>query len=229
FLLQKDNIKNQREHLVLTLANQQSRLGIPQESEPKLDERAIRDVFLKVLENYIKWCKYLRIRLVWNSMEAITKDRKLFMVSLYFCIWGEAANLRFLPECICYLFHQMAKELDAILDRGEATHAPSCISENDSASFLDQIVQPIYKTMKMEADRNNNGKAAHSEWRNYDDFNEYFWSPSCFELGWPMKKDSSFLLEPKKGKRTGKSSFVEHRTFLHLYRSFHRVWIFLIV
>lgn len=23
--------------------------------------------------------------------------------------------------------------------------------------------------------RNNNGKAAHSAWRNYDDFNEYFW------------------------------------------------------
>jgi hypothetical protein len=27
--------------------------------------------------------------------------------------------------------------------------------------------------------------------------------------------------------QTGKSSFVEHRTFLHLYRSFHRLWIFL--
>ena len=26
-----------------------------------------------------------------------------------------------------------------------------------------------------EAGRNNNGKAAHSAWRNYDDFNEYFW------------------------------------------------------
>ncbi|GFS39842.1 glucan synthase-like 8 [Actinidia rufa] len=28
---------------------------------------------------------------------------------------------------------------------------------------------------------------------------------------------------------TGKSTFVEHRTFLHLYRSFHRMWIFLAV
>lgn len=27
--------------------------------------------------------------------------------------------------------------------------------------------------------------------------------------------------------QTGKSTFVEHRTFLHLYRSFHRLWIFL--
>ncbi|XP_011072986.1 callose synthase 10 [Sesamum indicum] len=231
FGFQKDNVRNQREHLILALANAQSRLGIPVDADPKLDERAVRDVFLKVLDNYIKWCRYLRIRLVWNSLEAINKDRKLFLVSLYFCIWGEAANVRFLPECICYIFHHMARELDAILDHGEATHATSCISENGSVSFLEQIICPIYETLAEEASRNNNGKAAHSEWRNYDDFNEYFWSPACFELSWPMKKDSSFLLKPKpkKGKRTGKSSFVEHRTFLHLYRSFHRLWIFLIV
>lgn len=29
--------------------------------------------------------------------------------------------------------------------------------------------------------------------------------------------------------QTGKSTFVEHRTFLHLYRSFHRLWIFLVL
>jgi callose synthase len=27
----------------------------------------------------------------------------------------------------------------------------------------------------------------------------------------------------------GKTSFVEHRTFLHLYHSFHRLWMFLIM
>ncbi|MCI03268.1 callose synthase 10-like, partial [Trifolium medium] len=43
-----------------------------------------------------------------------------------------------------------------------------------------------------------NGKAAHSAWRNYDDFNEYFWSPACFELGWPMRTDSPFLRQPKR-------------------------------
>lgn len=42
------------------------------------------------------------------SIEAINRDRKIFMVSLYFLIWGEAANVRFLPECICYIFHQVS-------------------------------------------------------------------------------------------------------------------------
>ncbi|XP_059441555.1 callose synthase 10 [Corylus avellana] len=229
FGFQRDNIRNQRENVVLTIANAQTRLGIPVEADPKIDEKAINEVFSKVLGNYIKWCKYLRIRLAWNSIDAINRDRKLFLISLYFLIWGEAANVRFLPECICYIFHHMAKELDAILDRGEANRAASCITESGSVSFLEQIICPIYETMKAEAARNNNGKAAHSEWRNYDDFNEYFWSSVCFELKWPMRRESPFFLKPKKRKRTGKSTFVEHRTFLHLYRSFHRLWIFLVL
>ncbi|KAJ6875719.1 callose synthase 10 isoform X2 [Populus alba x Populus x berolinensis] len=227
FGFQNDNVRNQRENVVLAIANAQSRLGIPLQADPKIDEKAINEVFLKVLDNYIKWCKYLRKRLAWNSIEAINRDRKLFLVSLYYLIWGEAANVRFLPECICYIFHHMAKELDAILDHGEANRAASCITESGSVSFLEQIICPIYQTIAAEAERNNNGKAAHSAWRNYDDFNEYFWSPACFELSWPMKEHSSFLLTPKKSKRTGKSTFVEHRTFLHIYRSFHRLWIFL--
>ncbi|QCE14943.1 callose synthase [Vigna unguiculata] len=230
FGFQKDNVRNQRENVILMIANKQSGLGIPAATDPKIDEKTINEVFLKVLDNYIRWCRYLRIRLAWNSLEAINRDRKLFLVSLYFLIWGEAANVRFLPECICYIFHNMAKELDAILDHGEAGPALSCVTDDGSAKFLEKIICPIYDTLAKEAARNNNGKAAHSAWRNYDDFNEYFWSPACFELNWPMRTDSPFLRKPtlsKRSKRTGKSSFVEHRTFLHLYRSFHRLWIFL--
>ncbi|KAL4178545.1 hypothetical protein AMTRI_Chr13g115600 [Amborella trichopoda] len=227
FGFQKDNIRNQRENVVLHIANAQTLLGIPEGNDPKIDEKAITNVFRKVLDNYIKWCGYLGQRPVWNSLEALNRERKLIFLSLYFLIWGEAANIRFLPECICYLFHNLAKDLDVILNQPEAQPAMSCTSEDGKVSFLKEIVIPIYDTMAAEASRNNNGKAAHSEWRNYDDFNEYFWSSNCFKWGWPLQKDHAFLFHPKKGKKTGKSSFVEHRTFLHLYRSFHRMWIFL--
>ncbi|EFH57733.1 hypothetical protein ARALYDRAFT_482666 [Arabidopsis lyrata subsp. lyrata] len=190
FGFQRDNVRNQREHLVLTLSNAQSQLSIPGQNDPKIDENAVNEVFLKVLDNYIKWCKYLRIRFVYNKLEAIDRDRKLFLVSLYFLIWGEAAN--------------MAKELDAKLDHGEAVRADSCLTGTDtgSVSFLERIICPIYETISAEAARNNGGKAAHSEWRNYDDFNEYFWTPACFELGWPMKTESRFLSKPKGRKRS---------------------------
>ncbi|KAL5765112.1 hypothetical protein ACOSQ2_017706 [Xanthoceras sorbifolium] len=236
FGFQKDNVSNQREQIVLLLVNEQSRLGIPEEPEPKLDEAAVHRVFLKSLDNYIKWCNYLCIQPVWSSLEGVDKEKKVLFVSLFFLIWGEASNVRFLPECLCYIFHHMAREMDEILRQQDAQPANSCLSEN-GVSFLDQVIMPLYEVIAAEAANNNNGRAPHSAWRNYDDFNEYFWSLHCFELSWPWRTSSSFFLKPKpsskyflnadRGERRGKTSFVEHRSFLHLYHSFHRLWIFL--
>ncbi|KAH9789381.1 callose synthase 9 [Citrus sinensis] len=183
---QKDNVSNQREHIVLLLANEQSRLGIPDENEPKLDEAAVQRVFMKSLDNYIKWCDYLCIQPVWSSLEAVGKEKKILFVSLYLLIWGEAANIRFLPECLCYIFHHMAREMDVILGQQTAQPANSCTSEN-GVSFLDQVITPLYEVV------------------------------------------AANLLNPGGGKRRGKTSFVEHRSFLHLYHSFHRLWIFLVM
>lgn len=236
FGFQKDNVSNQREHIVSLLANEQSRLRIPEELEPILDEAAVQRLFLKSLDNYIKWCDYLGILPVWSNLEAVSKEKKLLFISLYFLIWGEAANIRFLPECLCYIFHHMGRELEEILRQQVAEPANSCVSQF-GVSFLDQVIRPLYEVVAAEASNNNNGRAAHSAWRNYDDFNEYFWSLSCFELSWPWRDSSSFFLKPSPrsknilksngGKHRGKTSFVEHRTFLHLYHSFHRLWIFL--
>ncbi|KAL9661420.1 hypothetical protein QQ045_026244 [Rhodiola kirilowii] len=238
FGFQKDNAANQREHVVHLLANEQSRLGAPEAIEPKLDEAAVQNVFSKSLDNYIKWCDYLCIQPVWSNLEAVSKEKKLLFVSLYFLIWGEAANVRYLPECLCYIFHHMVRELEEILRQQIASPANSCKSE-DKVSFLDQVLLPLYEVIAAEAGNNDNGRAPHSAWRNYDDFNECFWSLQCFKLSWPLRKSSSFFLKPKPkskmllksggSQRRGKTSFVEHRTFLHLYHSFHRLWMFLVM
>ncbi|KAG4395585.1 hypothetical protein GLYMA_20G244900v4 [Glycine max] len=238
FGFQKDNVANQHEHIVHLLANEQSRLRIPEGAEPKLDEVAVQEIFLKSLQNYIKWCDYLGIQPVWSSLEAVSKEKKLLYVSLYFLIWGEASNIRFLPECLCYIYHHMAREMDEILRQQIAQPANSCTYDSkDGVSFLDNVIFPLYDIVSAEAANNDNGKAPHSSWRNYDDFNEYFWSLRCFELSWPWRKTSSFFQKPlPRSKRMlisgssrhqGKTSFVEHRTFFHLYHSFHRLWIFL--
>ncbi|KAM3349450.1 hypothetical protein ACQJBY_022442 [Aegilops geniculata] len=87
------------------------------------------------------------------------------------------------------------------------------------------------------------GTVSHSKWRNYDDLNEYFWSKKCFkQLGWPMDPASDFFADPTKTKndierhdhsmsrrRMSKTNFVEVRTFLHLFRSFDRMWAFFIL
>ncbi|KAI3414751.1 uncharacterized protein J3R85_015925 [Psidium guajava] len=239
FGFQKDNVSNQREHVALLLANEQSQLSILEETEPKLHEAAVDNVYKKSLDNYIKWCNYLCLQPVWSSFDAVSKEKKLLFVSLYLLIWGEAANIRFLPECLCYIFHNMAREMDEILKQRIAQQANSCSSDSGVSSFLDRVIAPLYEVVAAEAENNDNGRAPHSSWRNYDDFNEYFWSLRCFELSWPWRQNSSFFQKPKRrtkillqtsgNKRRGKTSFVEHRTFLHLYHSFHRLWIFLVM
>jgi callose synthase len=61
FGFQNDNVANQREHLVLLLANAQSRLGVLVDSEQnKVDIGAINSVHSRLNENYDRWCKFLR-------------------------------------------------------------------------------------------------------------------------------------------------------------------------
>ncbi|CAK9328068.1 unnamed protein product [Citrullus colocynthis] len=236
FGFQKDNVSNQREHVVHLLANEQSRLRILEETESDLDAAAVEGVFKKSLENYVKWCEYLCIQPVWSSLSAVSKEKKLLFISLYFLIWGEASNVRFLPECLCYIFHHMVQEMDEVLRHQIAQPAKSCESKY-GVSFLDQVICPLYEVLAAEAANNNNGQAPYSAWRNYDDFNEYFWSLRCFDLSWPWHKGKSFFQKPTpksksmlgRNRHQGKTSFVEHRTFLHLYHSFHRLWIFLVM
>ncbi|KAL5140399.1 Callose synthase 9 [Glycine soja] len=227
FGFQKDNVANQHEHIVHLLANEQSRLRIPEDAEPKLDEAAVQAIFLKSLQNYINWCDYLGIQPVWSSLEAVSKEKKLLYVSLYFLIWGEASNIRFLPECLCYIFHHMAREMDEILRQQIAQPANSCIYDSkDGVSFLDNVIFPLYDIVSAEAANNDNGKAPHSSWRNYDDFNDWPWRKSSPFFQKPQPRSKKMLI-PGSSRHQGKTSFVEHRTFFHLYHSFHRLWIFL--
>ncbi|KAJ3681999.1 hypothetical protein LUZ60_014572 [Juncus effusus] len=236
FGFQKDNVRNQREHVIHLIANEQSRFGKLPVTDPKIEEGAVRKVFNKSLGNYKSWCQFLPVQPFWNDVESLSKEKMLLYICLYFLIWGEAANVRFLPECLCYIFHQMAKEMEEMMREGIARPAASCETETKN-SFLDKVITPLYEVVAAEAKNSNHGRASHAAWRNYDDFNEFFWSQHCFELGWPIRPTHPFFLKPtekkkfgiKRNKHYGKTFFVEHRSFLHLYHSFHRLWIFLVV
>ncbi|GLJ07080.1 hypothetical protein SUGI_0057310 [Cryptomeria japonica] len=249
FGFQKDSAANQREHLILLLANVHIRQIPKPQPINKLDDRALDDVMKKIFKNYKKWCKYLKRRhKLWlPQILQEVQQRKILYMGLYLLIWGEASNLRFMPECLCYIFHHMADELNSML----ATNVRIVTGENkkpayggDEESFLRKVVTPIYEVVAKEAKRNRGGRAKHSEWRNYDDLNEFFWSENCFSLNWPMKEDADFFYVPKENERhptlkgaiqnrgpkwIAKTNFVETRSFWHLYRSFDRMWTFFIL
>nr|POF00299.1 callose synthase 2 [Quercus suber] len=247
FGFQKDNVANQREHLIMLLANVQIRQFPKPDQQPKLDDCALTEVMKKLLKNYRKWCKYLdrKSSLREPALQQEVQQRKLLYMGLYLLIWGEAANLRFMPECLCYIYHHMALELCGILAGSPMTDEPvKPVYGGDDEAFLKQVVTPIYETIAKEAKRSNYGKAKHSQWRNYDDLNEYFWSVDCFRLGWPMRADADFFCQPLEKLRVdknedekpytgskwiGKTGFVEIRSFWQIFRSFNRMWSFYIL
>ncbi|XP_052114381.1 callose synthase 5 [Arachis duranensis] len=243
FGFQRDNVRNQREHLILLLANSHIRLHPKPEPLNMLDDRAVDEVMKKLFKNYKKWCKFLgrkhSLRLPQGQQEV--QQRKLLYMGLYLLIWGEASNVRFMPECLCYIFHNMAYELHGLMAGNVSIVTGENIKPSyggDEEAFLRKVITPLYRVIDTEAKRSRNGTAPHSAWCNYDDLNEYFWSPDCFSLGWPMRDDGEFFKStndwgrkgvPRKSGKTGKSNFVETRSFWHLFRSFDRLWTFFIL
>ncbi|KAI4308102.1 hypothetical protein L6164_031209 [Bauhinia variegata] len=244
FGFQKGNVANQREHLILLLANMDIRNK--QTESQELHEDTIPQLMAKIFKNYNSWCNYLRC----TSNLRFPPDRdkqqlELIYISLYLLIWGEASNIRFMPECICYIFHHMCNDILGLFSN--VHHASGETYQQlarDEEYFLREVITPIYEVLAKEAKRNNKGKASHTNWRNYDDLNEYFWSDTCFRLGWPMNPRADFFRPPHEaqsaneghnqansgaGRKKPKTNFVEVRTFLHLYRSFDRMWIFFIL
>uniref|UniRef100_A0A5B6Z1A1 1,3-beta-glucan synthase n=1 Tax=Davidia involucrata TaxID=16924 RepID=A0A5B6Z1A1_DAVIN len=245
FGFQKDNVRNQREHLSLLLADNHIRLIPKPEPLNKLDDRAVNSVMNKLFKNYKTWCKFLgrkhSLRLPQGQQEV--QQRKILYMGLYLLIWGEAANVRFMPECLCYIFHNMAYELHGLLAGNVSIVTGENIKPSyggDDESFLRKVITPIYRVIDREANKSKHGKAPHSSWCNYDDLNEYFWSSDCFSLGWPMRDDGDFFkstrdmaqgrkAKNRKPESTGKSHFVETRSFWHTFRSFDRLWTFYIL
>ncbi|KAK9292439.1 hypothetical protein L1049_020411 [Liquidambar formosana] len=249
--LQRDNVRNQREHLILLLANNHIRLHPKPEPLNKacanlsLDERAVDAVMSSLFKNYKTWCKYLgrkhSLRLPQGPQEV--QQRKMLYMGLYLLIWGEAANVRFMPECLCYIFHNMAYELHGLLAGNVSIVTGENIKPSyggDDEAFLRKVITPLYRVIEKEANNSRNGQVPHSAWCNYDDLNEYFWSSDCFSLGWPMRDDGNFFKSTrdvaqarkayrKKSGSTGKSYFVETRTFWHIFRSYDRMWTFYIL
>ncbi|KAK1591311.1 hypothetical protein Q3G72_005661 [Acer saccharum] len=203
--MQRDNVRNQRGHLILLLANNHTRLHPKLESHNKLDERAVDAVMNKLFTNYKNWCRFLgRKHSLWlpQGPQEI-QQRKIIYMGLYLLIWGEGANLRFMPECVCYIFHNMAYELHGLL-AGNVTgeNIKPCYGGDDEA-FLRKVITPIYGVIDKEAKKSKDGKASNTDRCNYDDLNEYFWSSDCFSLGWSMRDVGDFYRSTREDGESG--------------------------
>ena len=133
-----------------------------------LEASVLRKFRRKLLQNYTSWCSYLgrksqvsvsRRRNGTGNSETNSLRRELLYVSLYLLIWGESANLCFAPECICYIFHHIAMELNLVLDEETDPNTGQSFlpSIYGDCAFLKRVVMPIYDTIELEVKSSRNG------------------------------------------------------------------------
>ncbi|XP_037482569.1 putative callose synthase 6 [Triticum dicoccoides] len=213
FGFQKGNVENQKEHLILLLANMDMRGSgnvHQDERQSQIHRNTFHHLMKKVFKNYMSWCRYLHLKSnIKIPKDASTQQPELLYIGLYLLIWGEASNVRFMPECLCYIFHRMAGDLYDILSNGSGDpFDPPFKREGSDGAFLQRVIQPIYNVIQNEVAMSKHGTVSHSKWRNYDDMNEYFWSKKCFkQLGWPMDPASDFFMNPVKTKNDIQAHF----------------------
>jgi 1,3-beta-glucan synthase len=113
-----------------------------------------------------------RWRLAMNNMSQYDRLRQ---VALFLLCWGEAANVRFVPECLCFIF----KCAD------DYYRSPECqnrIEPVPEGLYLRSVVTPLYKFLRDQGYELSEGKYVrrerdHMDIIGYDDVNQLFWYP----------------------------------------------------
>jgi callose synthase len=213
---QVDNSRNQSEHLLMMLAN-----------ECKMGEHILTEppnrIHGKLFANYKKWCdrvgsapNFIKKKEAGKAYVSQIQD-----ILIYMLIWGEAANLRHTPECICLLFH---KTMQSYQLGGRKEHLYP-------GYFLDHVITPIYEVMATALQK----KTDHEGRKTYDDFNEFFWSPSClrYEIIHSKLDSNEFSYASASAEEThpflaqglsqASKTYVEKRSYFHSFLSFHRI------
>lgn len=141
FGFQDASVRNQAEHLLILLSNNRRYMTMSSISQPPSPIHALHS---KVFSNYHKWCKSIGVQPNFSRMNAMSVYGPPAVVSrvidlvLYFCCWGEAGNIRHMPECLWFLYHKMMEEYSK---SDPSMHSRSLYAGH----YLDKVVTPIYE------------------------------------------------------------------------------------
>ncbi|KAG0202903.1 1,3-beta-D-glucan synthase [Mortierella sp. GBA30] len=168
-----------------------------------------------------------------NQMSHFDRARQ---VALYLLLWGEASQIRFLPECLCFIY-KCAE--DYFL-------SPQCqqtVNPVPEGLYLRSIISPLYRFIRDQGYEVQDGKYVkrerdHNAVIGYDDINQAFWSPEGIER--IRLRDNKRLIDIHIGKRWNalshvdwessfRKTYIEKRTWLHLAVNFTRIWIIHVV
>ena len=169
-----------------------------------------------------------------RRMYDLTPQDMVYQLALYLMIWGEANNLRFVPELLCFVFKCA---LDYMIDRKEIG-STECFPEYD---YLNRVITPLYEFYRDGQYKLYNGEYIrrekdHHQIIGYDDMNQLFWyykGLKNLKLTKNGKEKFMNLSKEQRYSRIGdivwsssfQKTYREKRSWWHMATNFSRIWI----
>ncbi|KDN41919.1 1,3-beta-glucan synthase component FKS1, partial [Rhizoctonia solani AG-8 WAC10335] len=167
-----------------------------------------------------------------QAMHQMSPYDRLRQIALYLLCWGEAAQVRFVPECLCFIF----KCAD------DYYRSPECQNRQEPVPeglYLRSVVKPLYRFLRDQGYEVQDGKFVrrekdHEDIIGYDDVNQLFWYPEG--IARITLNDRTRLVDLPPAQRFMKfdkvdwtraffKTYKEKRTALQLLVHFNRIWI----
>ncbi|KAK4056301.1 1,3-beta-D-glucan synthase [Microbotryomycetes sp. JL221] len=167
-----------------------------------------------------------------QAMETMSSYDRVRQLALYLLCWGEAAQVRFAPECLCFIF----KCAD------DYYRSPECQSRVEAVPeglYMRSVVRPLYRFIRDQGYETLDGtfvrrERDHESIIGYDDINQLFWYPEGISR--ITLTDRTRLVDVPATQRFMKfdkidwnkafmKTYYERRSFLHMLVNFNRVWV----
>ncbi len=173
----------------------------------------------------------------WKTrMNRMSQHDRVRQLALYLLIWGEANQVRFMPEIICFIF----KCAD------DWVHSPAAqarVEPVEEFTFLTNNITPLYNYCRDQGYEIFDGKYVrkerdHQKVIGYDDMNQLFWYPEGIErLGFEDKTrlvdfppaERFERLKDVVWKKAFFKTYKETRSWFHLLVNFNRIWVIHVV
>ena len=110
-----------------------------------------------------------------QAMNDMSQYDRLRQIALYLLCWGEAAQVRFCPECLCFIF----KCADDYYRSPECQMRDAPVPEG---LYLRAVIKPLYRFIRDQGYELVEGRFVrrekdHDQIIGYDDINQLFWYP----------------------------------------------------
>ena len=169
----------------------------------------------------------------WKSrMNKMSQHDRIRQLALYLLCWGEANQVRFMPECLCFIYK-------CALDYLQSPECQNRVEPVEECSYLNTVITPLYQYFRDQGFEIYDGKYVrrekdHSHVIGYDDINQLFWYPEGIER--IVLEDKSRLVDVPASQRYHKlrdvawkkaffKTYRETRSWFHMLVNFNRIWV----